>query len=82
MRPSVPPLRPPAAQDLDAMPVPILACPDCGSAAVHPLRLDEGGIPGTAETSDKVACPRCGYQGLPVEFRSAEDYRAFLETEA
>ena len=82
MAPSRPPLPHLSDEDLAAMPLPILACPDCGHAGVRSRRLSDGGIPGVAETTDRVACPRCGFQGIPLEFISADDYRDFLEEAA
>lgn len=76
---AVSPLAPPASEDdLDALPEPVVACPHCGSLAVRPLQMGEGGIPGVSEIADARACGRCGYHGLPVEFATREDYADFL----
>lgn len=75
----VPAPAPPTAEgDLDALPEPVVACPHCGSLAVRPVPMAEGGIPGVSELSDARACGRCGYHGLPVEFATRDDYADFL----
>lgn len=69
---------PPSGTDLAAIPLPIHACPECGSAGMRPMRLGEGGVPGANEISDKLACPRCGYRGLAIEFDDRDEYAEFL----
>lgn len=66
------------ASDLAAMPLPILACPDCGTAGMRPMRTGEGGVPGANEISDKLVCGKCGYQGLAIEFDDRQEYAEFL----
>jgi hypothetical protein len=68
-----------APSDLDAMPLPIRACPQCGTAAMRPMSLDEGGVPGASDISDRLACAKCGYRGLALEFDDPREYADFLE---
>lgn len=68
----------PTKQDLAAIPLPIHACPECGSAGMRPLRTGEGGVPGANEISDKLTCPRCGYRGIAIEFDDRQEYAEFL----
>ena len=80
--PAAPP--PPAApfalaeEDLAAVPEPVVACPHCGYLGIRAPTMGDGGVPGVSELLDKRVCRRCGYQGLPVEFATREDYRGFL----
>ena len=69
----------PSDGDLAAIPLPILACPDCGSPGMRPMRADEGGVPGANEISDKRVCAKCGYRGLAIEFDDRQDYADFLD---
>lgn len=69
----------PSAAELAAIPLPIRACPQCGSPGVRPLRTGEGGVPGANEISDKLTCNACGYRGIVLEFDDREEYAMFLE---
>lgn len=64
--------------ELAYLPLPIRACPRCGSLAIHTPRLGEGGIPGTSEILTEHVCPRCDYRGPPLEFARREDYAEFV----
>ena len=75
VKPPVPNVDEPA---LSALPLPLLACPDCGALGMRALRMDEGGIPSVSELLDHQACPRCRYQGLAVEFARREDYASYV----
>lgn len=68
----------PRSADLAGMPLPILACPECGAAGMRPARVEEGGIPGASEISDRRVCGRCGHQGLALEFDDRDEYAEFL----
>lgn len=72
------PVPPAPADALDALPLPIRACPECGSAGMRPLAMGEGGVPGVSELLDRQLCPRCGHEGLAVAFDRHEDYASFL----
>lgn len=69
----------PTKADLAAIPLPILACPECGSPGMRPMRTGEGGVPGANDISDKLACARCGYIGIALEFEDRDEYADFLE---
>jgi hypothetical protein len=73
-----PPVAPIAEADLVDVPEPVTACPDCGFLGIRMLGIQDGTIPGAAEIGDKRTCPRCGYQGLAVEFSTRSEYGAFL----
>lgn len=64
--------------ELEGIPEPVTACADCGFLGVHPAQLEDGGIPGTSDLMSERVCPRCGYQGLPIELPTREDYVEYL----
>lgn len=68
----------PALEDLDGLPFPLTACARCGYPAVRFPGIRDGVWPGGGETGARFVCPRCGFQGIPVEFEAREDYRDFL----
>lgn len=72
------PIPPVAAADLEGVPEPVEACPDCGFLGIRPPGIQDGVWPGGGELVLQV-CPRCGYRGLPVTFSKREDYGEFLE---
>lgn len=57
----------------------IRACSSCASRDLAPPTLGQGLIPGGTETLEYV-CASCGQHGMPLEFDSKEDYRAFKES--
>lgn len=67
----------PAAEDLEGVPEPVSACPNCAFLGIRPPGVQDGVWPGGGELVG-VVCPRCGYRGVPVEFPRREDYRAFV----
>lgn len=73
------PVTPPAARDLAAVPLPIRACPECGSPGMRPMHSGEGGVPGANDISDRQTCGRCGFQGLALEFDDRDEYAEFLD---
>lgn len=71
------PVPPPAGEDLAALREPVTACPDCGFVGLRMPGIRDGAWPGGGELV-KMVCPRCGYQGMPVEFATREEYARFL----
>ena len=71
------PMPVPALADLDGVPEPVTACPNCAFLGIRPPRMQDGAWAGGGELLG-VACPRCGYLGVPVEFPRRADYRAFV----
>jgi hypothetical protein len=78
--PAVPrdPVGPVQASDLAELKPPFTACPDCGYLGVRAPGIRDGLWPGGGETGGRFVCPRCHYQGIPVEFGSGEEYVAFV----
>lgn len=74
----VPPVPEPALEDLAALPMPVLACPDCGFLGVRTPQMRDGLWPGGGELGDRKVCGRCGYQGLVPTFDSPASYGAFV----
>ncbi|MFA5862206.1 MAG: hypothetical protein WDA16_10980 [Candidatus Thermoplasmatota archaeon] len=66
------------AEDVSDIPTPITACPDCGYLGVRFLGIRDGVWPGGGETGARFVCPRCGFQGIPLQFDEAADYVEFL----
>lgn len=64
--------------ELEGIPEPVTACAECGFLGVRPVSGGEGGIPGVSELMSERHCPRCGYQGLPIELRTRAEYVEFL----
>lgn len=73
-----PPVPAPAPEDLEGVPEPTTACPDCGYLGVRMPELRDGLWPGGGELGGRIVCGRCGYQGVPVSFERREEYAAFL----
>lgn len=65
-------------EDLDYLPEPVTACPDCGFLGIRAPSVQDGVFPGGGELIFQV-CPRCDYRGMPVEFARREDYQSFLD---
>jgi hypothetical protein len=74
-----PPAGVPTLDELEDVPVPITACPECGYLGIRFPGIRDGVWPGGGETGARFVCPRCGYQGIPIEFEERDAYRAFLE---
>ena len=72
------PMPPVSLAELEGIPEPVTACADCGFLGVRPVHGDEGGIPGASDLMSERHCPRCGYQGLPIELPTREDYVEYL----
>lgn len=64
--------------ELADLPQPVSACPDCGYLGIRMPAIGDGLWPGGGELGDRMVCPRCQWQGLPVRFDRREDYGAFL----
>lgn len=58
---------------------PFSACPRCAFLGVRMAGLGDGLWPGGGETGGRFVCPRCDWQGLPVEFDDADAYGKFVE---
>jgi len=69
---------PVSVAELEGIPEPVVACADCGYLGVRAARGEEGGIPGASELMSERVCPRCGYQGIPIELPTREDYVEYL----
>lgn len=74
----LPPPLPADEPGIRRLPLPLRACQECGSPGVRSRGIGEGGFPGSGDLLDQAHCPRCGHEGLAVEFDRHEDYRSFL----
>jgi hypothetical protein len=72
------PVRPVEEADVANVRMPVRVCPDCGYLGIRMPTIGDGLWPGGGETGDRMVCPRCDWQGLPVSFESREDYVEFL----
>lgn len=72
------PMPPVSLAELEGIPEPVTACADCGFLGIRAVSAGEGGIPGASELMSERMCPRCGYQGLPIELPTREDYVDYL----
>ena len=59
---------------------PFTACPECAFLGVRFPGIRDGLWPGGGETGGRFVCPRCGFQGIPIEFESGDAYAAFVRS--
>jgi hypothetical protein len=71
------PMPVPALADLEGVPEPVTACPNCAFLGIRAPGVQDGVWAGGGELVG-VVCPRCGYRGVPAEFPRREDYRSFV----
>lgn len=57
---------------------PVSACPECGYLGIRAPGIRDGLWPGGGETGGRFVCPRCDWQGIPVEFEDGDAYAAFV----
>jgi hypothetical protein len=57
---------------------PVSACPRCGYLGVRAPGVRDGLWPGGGETGARFVCPRCQYQGIPIEFDNGDDYAQWV----
>jgi hypothetical protein len=74
----VPPLDEGATSAAAGLAPPFTACPDCGYLGIRYPGVREGVWLGGGETGGRFVCPRCHYQGIPIEFESGAQYAAFV----
>lgn len=56
----------------------IYACPLCGSRVLIKKYLLEGPITYVNESSEIFICKECGWEGMPLCFRTEKQYLRFL----
>lgn len=60
-------------------PVPLRACPRCGSTDLSIPGVGDGVVPETDNLAEWV-CQECDLKAVPLEFADKHDLRAFRET--
>ncbi|MEM3493194.1 MAG: hypothetical protein QXJ27_07145 [Thermoplasmata archaeon] len=56
----------------------IYACPMCGGKILIKKYLVEGPITYVHESSEIFICNQCGWEGVPISFRTERQYLKFL----
>ncbi len=56
----------------------VIVCPKCMRPVTEGDYIDELALMGTTSMESRIACPQCGYTGLPVEVGLGE-YRKWIE---
>ncbi|MEM4308275.1 MAG: hypothetical protein QXU48_04350 [Thermoplasmata archaeon] len=57
----------------------IYACPHCGSRTLIKKYLVEGPITYVHESYEIFICKQCGWEGMPISFRTEKQYLKFLD---